>query len=61
MFVYLRFPLVLKHGVKEQPGRTMPKNAKDIELHSQKGCLNPSLKVFKPTNKQRLQDLMRTV
>ena len=51
MFVYPRFPLVLKHQVKEQPGRTMPKNAKDIELHPQKGCSNTNLKVSKP-NKQ---------
>ena len=34
MFVYPRLPLVLKHEVKEQPGSSsMPKNAKNIELH----------------------------
>ena len=41
MFVYPRLPLVLKHQVKEQPGRTMPKNAKDIELHPKDRCSNP--------------------
>ena len=34
MFVYPRLPLLLKHQVKEQPGSSsMPKNAKNIELH----------------------------
>ena len=41
-----KLPLVLKHPVEEQPGGSMPINAKNIELHPLKGYSNPSLKVF---------------
>ena len=54
MFVYPRFPLVLKHQVKEQPGRTMSKNAKDIELHPKNGSSNPSPMVPK-SNQQTIK------
>ena len=47
MFVYPRLPMVLKHPFKEQPGSSMPNNAKNTELHPQKGCSNPSLKGIK--------------
>ena len=40
--------MVLKNPFKEQPGSSMLNNAKDIELHPQKGCSNPSLKGSKP-------------
>ena len=43
MFIYPRLSLILHYRVEEQPCRTMPTNAKDIELHPKNGCLNPSL------------------
>ena len=46
MLVYPRLQLVPKHPVEEQPGYSMVKETKDIELHPKKECSNPSLKVF---------------
>ena len=39
-----KYPHQLQHTVPviKQPGSSMPNNAKDIELHPQNGCLNPS-------------------